>query len=233
MVPGYAYSQDAVLAQEKAFFRSVYNWMVAGLALTGGVAWLVASSPSISGLIFGSPFLLIGLIIGELALVWILASRVQQLSVGAASTIFLAYSALNGLTLSSIFIVYAHSVIFSAFMVSAGVFAGMSFYGYVTKRSLASWGGFLIMGLWGIILATVVNIFVSSRMLDWMITYAGVLIFTGLTAYDTQRLRYLAQEGFEGEDMATKSAVVGALALYLDFINLFLMILRIFAASRD
>ena len=226
-------TQDHVASREAAFFRQVYNRMLTGLALTGGVAWLTASSEAAINLIFGNPILFFVLIIAELGMVFYLAARIDRLSAGTAGTLFIVYSLLNGLTLSFVFIRYTGASVASAFFITAGTFGAMSFYGYVTKRSLASFGSFLMMGLIGIIIASVVNIFLKSPMLYWMVTYAGVLIFVGLTAYDTQKLKMMAQSGFEGEETESKAAIMGALALYLDFINLFLFILRIVGGARD
>ncbi|MBU2548282.1 MAG: Bax inhibitor-1/YccA family protein [Proteobacteria bacterium] len=233
MQQAYAPGHDMAVSLEAAFFRRVYNWMVAGLALTGVMAWFVASSQSLNQLILGNPIVFYLLIGAELVMVFTLASRVHKMKASTASTLFIIYSLLNGATLSFIFLAYTQSTIYTAFFVTAGTFAAMSVYGYATKRSLASLGGFLFMGLIGIIIASVVNMFLNSQTIYWVVTYAGVLIFVGLTAYDTQRLKEMARGGFEGEEMETKAAVMGALALYLDFINLFLMLLRIFGGSRD
>ncbi|MEW5724034.1 MAG: Bax inhibitor-1/YccA family protein [Thermodesulfobacteriota bacterium] len=226
------YSRDLAAAREAAFLRRVYNWMLTGLALTGCVAWLTAGTEFMVSLIYGSPLVFYGLLIGEVLMVFILAARVNRMSASTATLLFVVYSILNGLTLSFIFLLHAQTNVGGAFLVTAGTFGAMSLYGYTTKRSLASWGSFLFMGLMGIIIASVVNLFLASSTVSWLVTYAGVLVFTGLTAYDTQRLRVLAAEGFAGAETETKAAVVGALALYLDFVNLFLMILRIFS-GRD
>ena len=231
MNQAYMMSRDAVLSREAAFFRKVYNWMVAGLALTGGAAYFTASSDTLFNLIFGTPLMWI-LIAAELIMVFTLAGRVNRMAASTAGTVFIIYSVLNGLTLSIIFKAYSGGNIATAFFVTAGTFGAMSFYGYTTKRSLASWGSFLFMGLIGIVIASVVNIFLNSPMLYWLVTYAGVLVFVGLTAYDTQRLRAMAAGGFDGEEMENRTAIMGALALYLDFINLFIMILRILG-GRD
>ena len=166
-------------------------------------------------------------------MVLILSARINRMAASTARTMFLAYSAVNGLTLSFIFLAYTDTSIASAFFTSAAVFGAMSLYGYTTKKSLASWGSFLFMGLIGIIIASVVNIFIHSEAVYWLVTYAGVLIFVGLTAYDTQKLKLMARAGFADEEAETKAAVIGALALYLDFINLFLLLLRIFGGGRD
>lgn len=233
MAQTYEYSRDRAASLEGAFFRRVYNWMVAGLTLTGLLAYLTASSPALQQIVYGNPIVFYLLIGAELVMVLVLAGRVDRMQASTAGTMFIIYSLLNGLTMSFIFMAYAKTDIYLAFFVSAGAFGAMSLYGYATKKSLASWGGFLTMGLFGIIIASVVNIFLQSDVVHWLVSYAGVLVFVGLTAYDTQRLKVMAARGFAGEDMETKAAVMGALALYLDFINLFLMLLRIFGGSRD
>ncbi|MBW2091168.1 MAG: Bax inhibitor-1/YccA family protein [Deltaproteobacteria bacterium] len=233
MTQSYASSQDQVRALEGAFIRRVYNWMVAGLALTGVMAYVAASNEGLQALIYGNMLIFYGLIFGELAMVFILAGRADRMKASTAGAMFIIYSLLKGLTLSFIFLIYTRSNITSAFLVTAGTFGAMSLYGYTTKKDLTSWGGFLMMGLVGIIIASLVNIFLRSEVILWLVTYAGVLIFVGLTAYDTQRLKRMAMAGFASSEVETKAAVLGALALYLDFINLFLMILRIFGAGRD
>jgi len=233
MTQSYASSQDQVRALEGAFIRRVYNWMVAGLALTGVMAYVAASNEGLQALIYGNMLIFYGLIFGELAMVFILAGRADRMKASTAGAMFIIYSLLNGLTLSFIFLIYTRSNITSAFLVTAGTFGAMSLYGYTTKKDLTTWGGFLMMGLVGIIIASLVNIFLRSEVILWLVTYAGVLIFVGLTAYDTQRLKRMAMAGFASSEVETKAAVLGALALYLDFINLFLMILRIFGAGRD
>ncbi len=233
MSQSYDHAREKAITQEGEFFRRVYNWMLTGLALTGGVAWFTASSQTLTNLIFGNPILFYILIGAELIMVFTLAARVHRMAASTAATVFVVYSILNGLTLSFIFMAYTNTSIASAFFVTAATFGAMSVYGYTTKKSLASWGSFLFMGLIGIIIASIVNIFIGSTMIHWLVTYAGVLIFTGLTAYDTQKIKRMAQGGFEGQEMESKAAIMGALSLYLDFINLFLMILRIFGGSRN
>jgi len=205
---------------------------VIGLALTGVMAWFTAASPSLQQLVLGNRMLFFGLIIAELGLVFVLAGRAERMQPSTAATLFVIYSLLNGLTLSFIFLVYTRSTIATTFFVTAGTFGAMSVFGYTTSRDLTSWGSFLFMGLIGIVIASVVNIFLASAMIQWVVTYVGVLVFVGLTAYDTQRLKRIGLAGFADEGAEKRAAVVGALALYLDFINLFLMLLRIFG-SRD
>lgn len=225
-------SPNSIAAEQQRFMVKVYNWMSAGLGITGAIAYLISSDPALSGIIFSSPILVIGLVIAQLGLVFWLASRVMQMSVMTAMSVFMGYAALTGITFSAIFMTYTTASIASAFVVTAGTFAAMSFYGYTTKKDLTSWGGFLFMGLIGIIIASVVNMWLASSMMDSLITYAGVLIFVGLTAYDTQKIKEMNILGNEGTDEDTKEAIRGALSLYLDFINLFLMMLRIMGDRR-
>lgn len=217
------------------FVRSVYNWMCVGLALTGVAAYYVSGSETMLRLIFGNSWLLIGLIIVELALVFSLSGMVNRMSGAMATAIFVVYSGLNGITLSWIFLVYARDSIVSTFFICAATFLACSVYGWTTKKDLTSWGGFLTMGLIGIIIASFVNMFIASSAVSAVVSYIGVIVFVGLTAYDTQRLKNMALTQPEGLDGAVirKGAILGALALYLDFINLFLMLLRIFGQSRD
>lgn len=215
--------------QVNSFIRSVYNWMAIGLGLTGFVAFYVASSESLIRLIFGNRLLFFGLIIAELALVFYISARVHKMQASTATGLFVLYAGLNGVTLSSIFLVYAHSSIASTFLVCALTFAACSVYGMTTKRDLTSLGGFMIMGLIGIIIASVINIFVRSTGMAMIISYIGVFVFVGLTAYDTQKLKTMAltQPASLDGGVIRKGAILGALSLYLDFINLFLMLLRI------
>jgi FtsH-binding integral membrane protein len=212
---------------ERRFMAAVYRWMTVGLLVTAGVAWSVANSEAAMQLIFGNRLVFWGLIIAQFGMVIGLSAGVNRLSAGAAGGLFLVYSALNGATLASIFLVYTGASIATAFVVSAGTFLAMSIYGTVTKRDLTSWQSFLFMGLIGVVIASLVNIFLKSSMLSWVLSAAAVVVFTGLTAYDTQRLRRFAATGSEVAAMP----VNGALALYLDFINLFLSVLRIFGVG--
>jgi FtsH-binding integral membrane protein len=203
----------------------VYRWMAFGLALTGLFAYGTATSPGMVRVIFGNPILFYGLIFAQLGMVWAFSSVVRRASFGAAAAMFLAYCAVTGLTFSSIFLVYSHESIAQAFFVTGGTFAAMSVYGTVTKRDLSSFGHFLFMGLIGIVLASIVNFFLNSSALAFVISCAGVVVFTGLTAYDTQKIRAFAEVGDD------RLALSGALALYLDFINLFLILLRFFGGG--
>ena len=213
--------------QQIAILNRVYLWMAAGLLVTAATAMTVANTDSLLRAIAGNRGLFFGLIIAELAVVWILSATIQRMPVWLSTTMFLGYSLLNGLTLSLIFVIYTRESIASTFFVTAGTFALMSFYGFTTKRDLTSIGNLCFMALIGFILASIVNIFLASSTLYWLITFAGVLIFVGLTAYDTQKIKNLAAQGAD-EAGAHRLAISGALALYLDFINLFLLLLRIF-----
>jgi FtsH-binding integral membrane protein len=218
----YAQAGERVVAR---FMNMVYAWMCAGLATTAVVAWYVAISGFYqtvyaSGLFFP-------LIIAELILVFVISYAVNKISAPVATVLFLVYAALNGVVLSVVFLVYSLGTLAGAFAVTAVMFGAMSVYGFVTKRDLTSLGSFLLMGLIGLILASVVNIFFASSALYWIITYAGIAIFLGLTAYDTQKLKEMAHH-VEGNDAAAaRMSIVGSLVLYLDFINLFLLLLRI------
>ena len=225
-------SVDATAAEQQRFMVRVYNWMTAGLAITGFMAFYISNSPTMMNIIFGNPVLPIVLIIAQIGLVFWLASRVMQMSASQATGVFMLYAGLTGVTFSAIFMAYTTASIFSTFLVTAGTFGAMSLYGYTTKKDLTSWGSFLFMGLIGIIIASLVNMFMQSSMMHMIITYAGVLIFVGLTAYDTQKIKEMNILGNEGTDEDTKEAIRGALTLYLDFINLFLMLLRLMGDRR-
>jgi len=220
--------------QVNTFIRSVYNWMAIGLGLTGFTALYVSNSETMLKLIFGNQLIFFGLIIGELVLVFSLASRVNKMQASTATSLFVLYAALNGVTLSAIFLIYTRSSITSTFFICAATFVVSSIYGMVTKRDLTSMGQFMFMGLIGIVIASVVNLFVRSSGMSLIVSYIGVIVFVGLTAYDTQKLRTMALSQPAGIDGATvrKGAILGALTLYLDFINLFLMLLRILG-SRE
>ena len=215
--------------QVNEFIRSVYNWMAIGLALTGIIAFYVANSETLLRIIFGNKIIFFGLIIGELALVFTLSARVHKMQASTATSLFVLYAALNGVTLSSIFLIYTQSSITSTFFICAATFTVCSLYGMTTKKDLTSLGGFMFMGLIGIIIASLVNMFVKSSGMALIISYVGVLVFVGLTAYDTQKLKTMARSQPHGLDAGVKrkGAIIGALTLYLDFINLFLMLLRI------
>lgn len=216
-----------------ALIRKVYTWMAMALAITGITAYGVAISPNLINFVFGSKAIFFGLIIAELAMVILLSARLHKLSLTTATLMFITFSVLNGVTLSSIFLIYTASSIATTFFICAGTFAAMSAYGAFTKTDLSSIGKLLFMALIGLIIATVVNLFVHSTGLDLIISYAGVLIFVGLTAWDTQKIKLMLADADYMDEGAQKIALIGALSLYLDFINLFIYLLRIFGARRD
>lgn len=220
------------ITQMSSFLSKVYGWMTVGLALTALAAMMTLSSQSLLNLIFGNKLVFYALIFGELGLVIALSAAINKISSTTATLMFLLYSALNGVTFASIFLIYTSSSIASTFVVASGTFGAVSLYGYVTKRDLTGWGSFFFMGLIGIIIASVVNIFLQSEMISWAISYIGVFVFVGLTAYDTQKIKQIGAAGFGDEESRKKAAIIGALRLYLDFINLFLMLLRIMGNRR-
>ena len=227
-------AQSSATSVASLYMRQVYQWMTAGLAVTTVVAYAVASSPAVQAAIFGNTIVLILMLVAQFGLVIALSAAVHKMSGGTATGLFLLYSAVTGATLSSIFVVYPIASIANAFLVTTGTFLAMSVYGTVTKRDLTSMGSFLFMGLIGIIIASLVNIFLKSSMMDFIISCLGVLIFTGLTAYDTQKLRRFGENApMEDGTSVRRGAILGALTLYLDFINLFLMMLRLFGGNRE
>lgn len=213
-------------------FRNVYLWMTMALALTALTAYTVAGSETLLQAIFSSRFVFLGLIVAELVLVFVLAANIMRMSFLTATLMFIAYSVVNGATLSTIFLVYDLGSIGLTFLVTAGMFGAMSLYGFVTGRDLSSWGNLLTMALVGVILASVVNLFLRSEMLMWIVTYVGILLFVGLTAYDTQTIKRMIYSGAEVDEPMQKMALLGALSLYLDFINLFLYMLRLLGNRR-
>ena len=229
-------ARDQVLVRgtsdvERRFMTAVYRWMTLGLAVTAVVGLTVAGSPALLQHNVANQFLYFGLILAELGLVFYLSARVQTLAPSTAMTMFVIYSALNGVTLSFIFLLYTGESIETTFMVTAGMFGATALYGSTTKRSLAGAGQFFFMGLIGIILASIVGMFWHNDALQFLITVIGVIVFTGLTAWDAQRLKQMAAT--VPRERAGSYAVVGALSLYLNFINLFLMLLRLLGGRRD
>ena len=210
--------------------RKVYTWMTLALLITGVTAFGVASSPT---LFMSLSKMMWGLIIAELALVFILSGAINRLSLGTATLIFIGYSVLNGAMLSSIVLLYKPMVIAKVFFITAGTFGAMAVYGYTTKKDLTSMGKILFMALIGLIIATVVNMFLKSPGFDYILSYIGVAIFIGLTAWDSQKIKEMLQTQYDMSEGAQKLALLGALTLYLDFINLFLYLLRIFGNNRD
>jgi uncharacterized protein len=232
MTPDAAFRTAAVTPERvTTFLRKVYGWMVVGLGITAATAYAVSSSPALVQGIFGNPILFFGLIIGELGLVFFLSARVAKLAPQTAAMLFILYSALNGATLSMILLAYTGTSIATTFAVTAGMFGALALFGTTTKRSLAGVGQFFFMGLIGLLLASLVGLFWKNDTLQFVISVVGVLVFTGLTAWDAQRLKAMAAT--VPEERFGSYAVVGALSLYLDFINLFLFLLRFLGSRRD
>jgi uncharacterized protein len=225
-------SVESTQVKENAFITRVYGWMCAALAITGFVAFYVAGTPALANKIATTPGLLFGLIIIELVAVGALVMLVNKMSAAMATLVFIAYSALNGVTLSMIFLIYTPASVASAFFITSATFAAMSCYGWYTKRDLTAIGSLCFMALLGLIIASIVNMFLHSTGLYWIISYVGVLIFVGLIAYDTQKIKAMSRNIYVNSDSGKKTALLGALALYLDFINLFIMMLRIFGNRR-
>jgi FtsH-binding integral membrane protein len=224
-------SRDQIAeGSSNAFLRKVYAFMAAGLFATAVTATAVASSETLVKLVLGNPILFYALMFAELGMVIAFSRLADRLSTPAAAALFFAYAILNGVTLSLIFMAYTASSIGSTFFVTAGAFGALSAYGYATKRDLSGVGSFAFMGLIGLLLASVVNIFLKSTMIYWLTTFVGVIVFTALTAYDTQKLKRYASQVSPGQQ--SKVAMQGALMLYLDFINLFLMLLRVLGRRR-
>ena len=217
-----------VSAAFPALMRNVYVWMTFALAITGITAYLVATNETLLTLIYSHQAVMWVLIIAELAIVIGVTAAINKLSLPVATLLFVVYSVLNGALFSSIFLVYTMASIAKVFFITAGTFGAMSLYGYTTKSDLTSWGKILIMGVLGLIIATVVNLFLKSSGLEMIISYAGVLIFVGLTAYDTQKIKQMCLQAPDAGETMQKYALLGALSLYLDFINLFIYLLRIF-----
>jgi uncharacterized protein len=217
---------------QRAFILKVYGWMTAGLCITGILAMFTAQSQEMREFIFGTPYVYVALIIAQLGLVIWLGTRIQKMTAMTATLVFTGYAALTGVTLAAVILAYTASSIASTFFVTAGTFGVMSLYGVVTRRDLTGWGNFLMMGLVGMIIASLVNLFLHNETVYWMTTTIGVLVFVGLTAYDTQKIRMMAFEVAGDGEMEQKGAIMGALRLYLDFINLFLLLLRLLGRRR-
>lgn len=224
-----------VKLRENALMKNVYLWMILGLAVTAGVAYFVSVSEAAIRFIYFNRLVTIGIFIAQLVLVMMLSGRVERFSTGTAVGLFLGYSALTGLTLSSIFLAYTGTSIAIAFISALSVFAGGAIYGAVTKKDLRSWGGYLTMGLFGLIIASLLNMFLASSGLDFIVSVIGVILFTGLTAWDSQRVSDINRE--YGSEMTseelTKIGIMGALSLYLDFLNIFLYLVRIVGRSDN
>ena len=225
-------NQTAV--RERSIIKNVYMWMTAGLGLTGAVAWWFSGNMQLMSAFYSNPMLFFGAIIGELVLVIYLSRNIMRMSAGAATAAFAGYALLNGITLSTIFLAYTGATIALAFVTTAAAFGGMSLYAMTTRRSLQGMGHYLMMGLIGIIIASVINIFLRSPALYYLISYIGIAVFMGLTAYDTQRILAMSRQysGNVDETDYIRISILGALKLYLDFINIFLFVLRIFGRRR-
>lgn len=214
----------------RAYMLKVYNYMASALALTGIVAMMTASSETMMQAIFGTPLAWV-VMLAPLGFVFALSFGIHKMSMTTVQTLFWSFAVVMGLSMASIFVMYTGTSIARVFFITSGMFAGMSLYGYTTKRDLTGFGSFLMMGLIGLLIAMIVNIFLESTALHFIISAAGVLIFVGLTAYDTQKIKLIYGE-FDDATTATKKAIMGALTLYLDFINLFMMMLRLFGERR-
>ena len=217
----------------KVLMRKVCLWMTLALMITGITAAGVANSPNILALIYSSQVVMWGIIIAEFGLVIYISARLEKLSLSTATTLFALYSILNGVMLSSIFLLYSTAIISKVFFITAGTFGVTALYGYATKKDLSSLGNILFMALIGLVIATVVNVFMKSAMFDLILSYIGVIIFVGLTAWDSQKIKHMMMVQQDADESAQKLALIGALSLYLDFINLFLYLLRIFGRSND
>lgn len=224
--------EDKMIAETQRFFVKVYGWMSAALIVTGLVAVAAASNAEFMNLILGSKYIFIVLLFAEFILVASLVGWIMKMTSQTAAFVFLLYSVLNGLTISVIFLLFTSDSIASTFFITAGTFAIMSIYGFFTKSDLTKLGNLLIMCLVGLIIASLINMFYQNETIYWITTYAGVLIFVGLIAFDTQKIKKLNITGNEGTEEDKKESIIGALTLYLDFINLFLMLLRIFGKRR-
>ena len=224
---------EELKASQAKYMSKVYGWMSLALVVTGVIAYFVAGSETLISAIIANKLLFYGLIFAELGLVLWLSARIAKMSTTMAIAAFMGYAVLNGVTLSLIFLMYTPISIFSTFFITAGTFAVMSVYGYVTKSDLTKIGKILMMLLVGIIIASVVNLFLKSPMIYWITTYVGVAVFVGLIAYDTQKIKNFFLEIEGNESLISKMAIMGALTLYLDFINLFLFLLRLFGGGRS
>ena len=222
----------AVESEKRKFLTRTYGWMALALVISAASAYITAGNTALLKLLFGGSGIGFWVVaIGEIALVWWLSASIRKISPAAASVAFIVYSALNGLTLSSIFLVYTGTAISQTFIAAAGMFGGMCLYGAVTKQNLNSFGRYLIMALWGIIIASLINLFLRSSGFSWLISLITVVVFVGLTAYDSQKI-LRAAEYSDGSDTFKKASIIGALELYLDFINIFLALLRLFGRRR-
>jgi FtsH-binding integral membrane protein len=228
---GPATFQSAVTDRASAFLSAVYAWMCAGLAITAATAWFVASSPTLIGAIASNRGLFWGLMIAQLGIVFVLSARVQQLQASTAALLFILYSAMTGAIMAFVLLAFTGESVATTFLATAGMFGGLAIYGTVTKRDLGGFGQFLFMGLLGVVLASIVGVFWHSDAFQFVLSFVGVLVFSGLVAYDAQRLKAMALQTSNGQ--ASSYAIVGALTLYLDFTNLFLFLLRFTGSRRE
>ena len=225
-------TENEVQNETQLFFVKVYGWMSVALIVTGFIAFWTSATPQLIDLVLGNNYIFALLILAEFILVAFLASWIMRMTPLTAGVVFILYSILNGLTISVIFLVFTTDSIASTFFITAGTFAIMSLYGFFTKSDLSKLGNLLFMGLIGLIIASAINLIFRNEMLDWITTFVGILVFVGLTAYDTQKIKKLNIIGNEGTDEDKKEAIIGALTLYLDFINLFLKLLRLFGKRK-
>jgi FtsH-binding integral membrane protein len=240
----YSYNNEPAIQELDSMFsetfmtvmRNVYLWMCLGLFVTGFVSMVLVYTPLffLFAQMLQVPFLFIGLLIGEVALVWWLSAKIGTLSVGASRAAFIFYALLNGITMSVIFLVYTESSIALTFITTASLFGAMAIIGYTTRLDLSKWGSYLLMALLGLIIGSVANMFLASSGLEWFLTYAGILIFIGLTVYDSQRIKIMVASAMQSADETAvrRMGLLGALRLYLDFINLFLLLLRLMGRRR-
>ena len=224
-------TSTAAAERVTTFLRAVYGWMFVGLAITAFVAYTIAGSPALIGALVSNHFLFLGLFVAQLGVVFFLSARVDRLAPGTATLLFVIYSALTGVTLSVILLAYTGASVATTFVVTAGMFGALALYGTTTARSLAGMGQFVFMGLIGLVLASVVGMFWKNAALEFLISVVGVIVFTGLTAWDAQRLRQMATS--LAQNQLGSYAILGALSLYLNFINLFLFLLRFMGGRRD
>jgi FtsH-binding integral membrane protein len=226
-------SQAEMRLAQSTFITKVYAWMSLALMVTALTAVYVASSQDLVRMIVGNRIVFYILLFGQIGLVWFISSSLERISAMTATLLFMVYAFALGLTLSVIFLAYSGASIGTTFMVTGGTFGVMSIYGYTTKRDLTSIGNLLVMALIGFLIGSLVNFFLQSTMMYWILTYIGIIVFVGLTAYDTQKIKEMGAAGFDTSENMRKGAIMGALALYLDFINLFLLLLRLFGNRRD
>lgn len=221
----------AAVARQNSLISRVYLWMTAGLTVTGATAAITSTTPALLNLVFGNPLVMILLIVATFGIVIGISVAIERLTATQATALFLVYAALNGVMLTSVLLTYTQASIFLTFFITAGTFGVMSLYGYVTKRDLTAVGNLAFMALLGVILGSLVNFFLRNEAIYWLLTYVGVAVFVGLIAYDTQKIKRILAQGLEG-DAAGRAVILGALTLYLDFLNLFLNLLRIFGRRR-